>query len=318
MKDMGYWNNKENCLNECKKYETRNELRENSCGCYASIIRNKWIDEFYPNKKEVKPYSWWNDKNHCIDEARKYNNKWDLQQRCMGCYNGLRRNGWLDEVSDMLYDDSIHYMQYNEKINVVYVYEFETFKTCYVGRTNKLKRRDRQHRNGYGHKNGVNTYDSVHDFAVNNSLEIPKPKILEENLTALESQDLEDKWKKKYIEDGWSILNKAATGIGKGSLGASLKWTYEACLEESKKYRSKNQMKIKNQSAYNSSVKNGWINEFFENKKYPDGYWDSLENILNAAKQCKGAKDMIKKFGGAYNHARKHGWLDKLEYKKEE
>ena len=261
---------------------------------------------------------YWNIKENCIEEAKKYHNKWELQKKCVGCYNGLRRNNWLDEVATKFFDDSIQYMQYNDKINVVYVYEFSQYNTCYVGRSNNIKRRDRQHRNGYGHRNGSRTFDSVYQFAKSKSIEMPKPKLLEENLTAYESQELEDKWKREYINNGWSILNKGATGIGKGSLGASLKWTYEACLEESKKYKSKNEMKAKNQSAYNSARKNGWINNFFQNKKKCDKYWDDLENILNAAKECVGARDMVRRYGGAYNSAKKHGWIKLLKYKKKE
>ena len=264
---------------------------------------------------EKKSFGYWNKKENCIEEAKKYRNKWELQQKCVGCYNGLRRNGWLDEVAAMFFDDSIHYMQYNEKINVVYVYEFKNYNTCYIGRSNNIKRRDRQHRKGYGHKDGSRTFDSVYQFAKKESIEIPKPKILEEKLTARESQESEDKWKNHYVKDGWFVLNKAATGIGKGSLGASLKWTYEACFEESKKYSSKNEMKIKNQSAYNSANKNGWINDFFQNKKKTDKYWDNVDNVLNAAKECVGARDMIKKFGGAYNSAKKHDWIKLLKYK---
>ena len=132
----------------------------------------------------------------------------------------------------------------------------------------------------------------------------------------MESQEREDFWKNDYIERGWATLNKAPTGVNVGSLGAGLKWTYEACKEEAKKYNSKYEMKTKCQPAYSSAVRNDWIDEFFEDKKKKDGYWDNLENVLNAAKQCSGARDLIKRFGGAYNKAKKHNWLGLLEYGK--
>jgi len=93
------------------------------------------------------------------------------------------------------------------------------------------------------------------------------------------------------------------------------RWTYEKCLEESKKYSHKSEMKEKNQSAYNVSVRYGWINEFYIDRKKDDRYWGLLENVLNAAKECTGARDMVRRFGGAYNSAVKHGWTNLLKYK---
>lgn len=264
-----------------------------------------------------KPFGFWNNKENCIEEAKKYKNKWELQNKCIGCYQSIRRNGWLDEIAEMLYDDSIHYMGYNERKNCVYVYEFPELMTFYVGRTNNIKRRDRQHRNGYNHKNGEKDYDNLYKFAKENEIEIPQPKILEDKLTAKESQEREDRWKEEYIANGWTTLNKGATGVGKGSLGATIRWTYEACKKEAGKYIGKYDMRKGNQSAYWASVKNGWINEFFEDKKLPNGYWDKLENVLEAASKSKNSKDMIKKFGGAYNSARKYKWIKFLKYGKE-
>ncbi len=262
-----------------------------------------------------KSLSFWNNKENCIEEAKKYNNKYDLQKHCPSCYRGMFRNGWLDEMAELYYDDSIHYMKYNEPINCVYIYEYKELNSFYVGRTNNIKRRHRQHCNGYGHSDGTRTYDVVYTFAKENGVEIPKPIILEENLTAEQSQEREDYWKMYYTEKGLKCLNKAITGVGKGSLGATIRWTYDEFCKEASKYTYKTEMKLHNQSAYRAGVQNGWINEFFKNRKKVDKYWDNLDNVLNAAKECTGARDMTKKFGGAYNAAVKNGWKDLLKYK---
>jgi hypothetical protein len=96
-----------------------------------------------------------------------------------------------------------------------------------------------------------------------------------------------------------------------------IKWTYERCEEEAKKYRNKYEMKLTNQSAYNASVRYGWIDIFFPDSQNTRN-WNILENVLAAAKRSTCARDMVKRFGGAYNSAVKHGWKDLLEYKKEE
>lgn len=157
-----------------------------------------------------KEFGYWNDKERCVEEARKYRNKKEFQFKSYGCYSSMKRNGWLSEL-DGMYDGTILYMGYDEKINVVYVYEMKDFNTFYVGRTNNIIRRDRQHRNGYGHSNGDTEFDGLYKFCEEKGIEVPKPKILAENLNALESQEQEDYWKNKYIEDGWVSLNKAKT-----------------------------------------------------------------------------------------------------------
>ena len=261
---------------------------------------------------------YWNIRENCIEEAKKYKNKCDLQKHSFACYSGAKRNGWLGEIADLYYDDSIHYMAYNEPINCVYVYEYGKLNAFYVGRTNSIKRRHRQHKNGYGHCDGTIEYDIVRRFADENGIDVPEPIILEEKLTAAESQEREDYWKNYYINAGMKCLNKAVTGVGKGSLGASLKWDYESCKSEAAKYNSREEMKKGNQSAYNSSKKNGWLYEFFgETKNKKSNYWNNLDNVLEAAKQCKGARDMIKKFGGAYNNARRNGWVSLLKFNTE-
>lgn len=94
------------------------------------------------------------------------------------------------------------------------------------------------------------------------------------------------------------------------------RWNYDTCKEEAKKYSSKYDMKLGCQPAYSKAVKKGWINEFFENKKYPDGWWDVLEHCIEASRECCGSRELVKKYGGCYNSVRKHGWGDKMEYKK--
>ena len=82
----------------------------------------------------------------------------------------------------------------------------------------------------------------------------------------------------------------------------------EHCLEEAKKYRNKFELQRKCDGCYQGAVKNGWLEDFFDDwAKKRDNHWNSIENVLNAAKECTGARDMVRKFGGAYNSAIKNG-----------
>lgn len=172
---------------------------------------------------QCKEYGYWNNKEHCIEEAKKYNNKWELNRKNSACYRKMLNNGWIDEIANEIYDNSIHYMKYDEKINYVYAYIFENLKTFYVGRTNNIKRRDKQHRNGHRNTDGTITYDCIYNFAKEHNTDIPMPTILEEKLTAEESQLQEDYWKNEYIRIGYYTLNKGTTGLRKGFIRCNLK-----------------------------------------------------------------------------------------------
>ena len=46
-----------------------------------------------------------------------------------------------------------------------------------------------------------------------------------------------------------------------------LKWTYEACYEEAKKYKTRYSFELGNSTAYNNALKNKWLDEFFPKNK---------------------------------------------------
>ena len=60
------------------------------------------------------------------------------------------------------------------------------------------------------------------------------------------------------------MLNKGATGIGKGSLGAinNGKWNRNACYKEALKYKSCSEFEKANGSAYAAARRNGWIKDY--------------------------------------------------------
>lgn len=199
------------------------------------------------------------------------------------------------------------YHSYDEKIHLVYVYFFVDYNAFYVGRTNNLKRRHQQHIS--------DNNDTVYKYCINKGIKIPSYVIFKENLTASESQYYEDFYLKEYIKKGWIPLNKAVTGVNKGSLGAVCKWNYEACKNEAIKYRNISEFKKENQSAYNASRKNGWLTDFFSYSKRSDGYWNKYENCKKAFNECRNAKELIKKYGGCYNAIKKNNFTD-LKYPK--
>ena len=87
-------------------------------------------------------------------------------------------------------------------------------------------------------------------------------------------------------------------------------WTYESCYAEAKKYKSRKEYEEYSCSAYNVSLKNGWLDNYiwFEEKMKPKGYW-TYERCYEEAKKYKTRKSFQIGCGSAYSNSLKNGWL---------
>ena len=285
----------------------------------SAHLQGKGCPKCVHNGKEYKPYGYWNNKEICILEGRKYNSRREFSIRNSSAYRYAVRNGWIDEIAQN-YNSKIMYASYDDRIHIVYIYLFENLNAVYIGRTVNLKHRDRVHRNGTNHSNGTIYYDTIYKFAKENNVEILEPQIIENGLTAEESQEKEGFWVNYHIERGFNVLNKAKTGKGSSSLGARVIWTYEKCKETAAKFDSKYEFKAAHVGAYNACIKNKWINDFFKtNKNRPKGYWGDFENCKRETESFTTPRDFRLSEPFGYNICKKNGWLEILfENKKPE
>lgn len=93
------------------------------------------------------------------------------------------------------------------------------------------------------------------------------------------------------------------------------KWTYKACLEEAKKYKSRSEFAKCNKSAYNASTRNKWIDDFVWLKR-PINYkkkWTE-ETVLEEAKKYKSINEFRKANKRAYNLSCENGWIKKYHF----
>lgn len=105
VRPSGWWQNKEHCIEECKKQKTLSVLKEHSGGCFASIRKNGWKDECYsfltigdsahhgkrPNKRNS---GYWNTLENCIYACKKCKNTEELHKKYGGAVNSIRKHGW--------------------------------------------------------------------------------------------------------------------------------------------------------------------------------------------------------------------------------
>ena len=298
----------ENCQEEARKYKTKVEFQKRSAGAYNYALGKGILETFDWFEELKKPNGYWT-RERCEEEARKYHTKGDFLKGCGAAHNAAVRNGWLDDYV-WLIDQRIDIIK--DKIDSVYVYIFEDTKVAYVGRTliRRQKKRDREHIFNLDN-------DNVARYAKKNHVPVPPMIILESNLTLEEGLDREDFWRRWYEDHGYTMLNRLATGIGKGSLGGIShgKWNRKTCLIEAQKYKSASEFGKANGSAYDAARRNGWIKDYIWFDVLWEPKWDK-ESCYKEAKKYKTRGEFQKKCRGGYQKAWKMGWLEEYDWLK--
>ena len=275
------------------------------------ILLENGIDIHNPNCEYLKhkPIGYWNNKEHCEEVAKQCRNRGDFQKKFPAAYLVSKKNGWLEDF-DKYFSLEKQYYNYEDRIHVVYAYEIVACNAVYVGRTMQLKTRHNAHKKGVVHTNHKLYSDTVYDFCQSNNVEFPEPKVLESGLTAKESRKQEGEWVKKYEDNGWMILNKAKTGEGSGSLGATRrKWGYEECKDAASQCVSKADFRKKFPTACRVSTQNKWISEFFTSNLLKDkGCFDHFEGCLEECKKYHSIGEVKKKYPFLYHKICKNKW----------
>ncbi len=296
----------ESCYEEAKKYKTKVEFQKGNASAYGYAWKNGLLDTFDWFEEIKKPNGYWT-KERCEEEARRYHTKGEFLKGCGAAHSAAVKNGWLDDF-DWLIDQRIDIIK--DKIDCVYVYIFEDTKAAYVGRTlmRRQKKRDREHLFNLDN-------DNVARYAKKHKVPVPPMKILESNLTLEEGLDREDYWRKWYGQQGYTMLNRLATGIGKGSLGGIShgKWNRKTCYIEAKKYKSASEFGKANGSAYDAARRNGWIKDYSWFDVLWEPKWDK-ESCYKEAKRYKTRTEFQKRSAAAYNKALRKGWIDEYDW----
>lgn len=305
-KILGKWH-RESCYEEAKKYKSRGAFQKHCVGAYQVALKNGWLNDytwFSPSSSAKK----WN-RETCYNEAQKYKSRKEFQYKGAGAYHVARRNGWLDDytwfkkpiVSEKL-------------IYIVYCYKDDETNAVYVGLTNNIKQRHREHCKGHlthGEIKHDIVYKYFHEIL---GKDVPEPIIMQKDISANEARESERYYVEQYKSEGKLVLNIAKTG----SLGGYGKWAKEVCYNEAKKFKSRGEFAIKSNGAYEAARKNGWLDEYtwFEEIRKKDGYWD-YDTCIKEAKKYMSRVEFQRNNGVAYRVARKNGWLDEYTWLKE-
>ena len=174
---------------------------------------------------------------------------------------------------------------------------------CYIGLTKDIKRRHWQHKK----PNKQGRFDIAYSYFMSINESLPRPIVLEEDLTAHEAQIREDFYIKYYSNRNYTCLNIAPAG-SIGSVG--YKWTKESCIAEARKYKRYNDFLLNSPSCVSACRKNGWLSEFTWLRR-DIKYWTD-EECLTTARKYVYFYDFTRENPGAYRYAKANGLLDKI------
>lgn len=113
-------------------------------------------------------------------------------------------------------------------------------------------------------------------------------------------------WSYKGMEQ--SSIDRFKSFLNSGKVPFRWWENKDRCKKEAMKYKNRNEFGKKSSGAYASSLKNGWLDEFFPGKVD----WNSKNNCLLEANKYKRRNDFCNGSPGAYASSLRNGWLDEF------
>lgn len=186
----------------------------------------------------------------------------------------------------------------------VYVYEFPSTNTVYVGRTTRPKQRMYEH---------TQKDDPVRLYADSIKVDVPEPVFLFTNCTIHEGALLETELINWYTSVGFNLVNSIQGG-GLGSLAAG-KWTKSKCIEYAKKFEYWRDFEKAYPGVPQKMRNNGWNNECpwlkYKNAARGKYKYMSEKEAYEIAKRYPTAREFQKDYITLYQYASKQNWLRK-------
>lgn len=102
--------------------------------------------------------------------------------------------------------------------------------------------------------------------------------------------------------------------MGKKKRKPSGYWIKERCATEARKHKTSSQLKKRSSGAHRAAYKNGWLDDFFSNRRKENGHWHNESNIVNAIRETKSKtpSEFEKKCRGGYKGMLRLGLREKL------
>lgn len=343
---------KETCEAEARKFKTLKEFERTSAGQVARD--NGWIDDYtWLERAHKKGY--WQVFENCYKEALKYKTRTEFAKKSGACWNSARKNGWLDKfvwLRDERIDfiegkiDSVYVYEFVEQ-HTAYIgrtlmriqkerdkhHLFVLDAVSSFARDNdvpmpemtiledNLTLAEGVEKEGWWiekyRSDGWNVLNKAKAGAIGSlhRISYTYEKCYMEALKYEYYNDFVKKSRAYYrvsYRNGWVV---DYTWLKQVHFQTVKAWTYELCVEESKKYNSRNEFSKKSNGAYNMARINGWLDEFVWLKPqiHPAGYW-TYEHCAEESKKYRTLIEWRKKNQTSYNKARDNGWIKEFSW----
>ena len=234
-------------------------------------------------------------KEKCREEALKYKSRNDFRKGVGSnwAYRVSLKNNWMDDICTHMSVIGTLYKR------CIYSFEFSD-NHVYIGLTYNIDKISESHYNDkrsqvYKHIKLTNLTPKI--IKLTNYIDVDDAKIKELDFL------------KKYIEDGWTILNKAKTG----GIGSKPKITREKCYEILKNYNKLFDFRKEQPNIYKAINLYNWedLLSFLDRDIKEHGYW-TKEKCQEIALKYSRRIDFFKNDISAYNKSQKLGWLDEV------
>jgi hypothetical protein len=305
---MGYWNSKENCLEEALKYDNVKDWRFNSQTSYESARKNGWYEECtehmiirIPNLKNCWTLEL------CKAEALKCMTITEWVKNSNSSYLYARRKEWLEECTKHM--DKPHKPKECWTLELCKA-EALKYKTRTEWKNNSKSSYQSARKNGW--------LDECTEHMVIRMIKPSGYWTLELCKTEALKCATRTEWVKNCSgsytvarKNGWydECTKHMAIKITK-PYGY---WTLERCKEETLKYKTINEWKNNSSGSYTAAKNNGWYDECAKHIVIritkPKGYWN-LNRCLEESLKYTYKKEWENNSKSSYQSARKNGWME--------
>ena len=317
-KPFGYYKIKENVYAEAKKYQTRSAFKKGCSAGYNQARKQGWLNGYtWMGSKDKKPNGYWNNYEHCKNEATKYSSISEFAKYCSSGAKYSRDNGWLCDFFDSAIKPKGYWNNYEHCKDVASTYktlsEFskKSPRAYYWSRKNNWLQSFDWFVDKSLYPNSKVDCVYAYEFIEYNSVYIGRTlmrRIKQRDREHRESVFVDNHNQKHYIKDAVSKFAKDK------KCGIPIIKILETNLTI------KNG-KIKEGEYCEKYKKEGWIllnkaktGEFSSSiGSLGRGKW-TKEKCRNVALTCKSLSEFKRMYGGAYEHARINNWLEDYDW----
>lgn len=293
-------------MKEATRYSTLEDFRLNCPQFFEICRRNDWLADIYLIMNSPRgPNEMW-DKGACNVEAKKYSNRSDFQSHNRAVYEVSLQNNWLDDICA--------HMQSSKSISNA---QAQVPKVCGVDVNSSNKKNIISGRQALPE----NTSSKPSSNRETDPIKVVVDSVSSLTKEACRVEALKYTSRSEFQLKSPIAFNTATKNLWLNEVCAHMLlslsrhpngyWTKSRCRTEASKYITRSDFKRHCPGAYDSSVKNKWLNDICAHTvalRHPHGYW-TKHMCENLAMKYQSAAEFRDAHSTAYKICKQNFWL---------